>query len=617
MSRHWSAWREERASELIVDILREGARFPVSHRAREERTLPQSPETAGAVKELIRRGALEKGSPLLVAPFFAIPKRGSSELRPIHDLRVANERMIAQAFRLRTFEQAVRLAPSHPFMTKFDLRHGYQQVLVHPKDRPLLGARVDGVLYQAVSLPFGAALSPIVFQKITSQLCRLAGNRGLLLLAYLDDFLLLSDSLETAREEVKILKILLKKLGAVTHPAKWEGPTTRLEFLGIVLDSGEKRLGISEERKDELCKLLELRQKQSRWTRLQRKQLAGKLLFLSKIFPFAKVFTKDILRVPRNSSTRLRPSAGARAEITFWLRILEDPSSPWPSPHATAILATDASREGGGGVLRKQGRVSRFSCKWNQEEQRHHITYLELLALLKALTHLQLKNETLLWHTDATAAAASLRKGSSSSPTMTKLAQSVWCLARRRGVVIFPQHIRGVFNTEADLLSRPSGAKSVKEDPSWEEVIVKRLGPLNQFRIGRAPFLLPEGRCFIHTPEELQEVVLGEIVSKAIPAACYKTCLSVLAMMVTPLSPRAVLLLKKNKDVLKSCVIPREAEPPYVKQWRASSGATKPTWIAWASCPPRTAFAAQARERDVVNFDERSWSGLKGTDIEQ
>ena len=58
-----------------------------------------------------------------------------------------------------------------------------------------------------------------------------------LLVVYLDDFLIIADSLEARAEGLSVLIQLLRKLGFAIHWGKVVDPTTRLPFLGIELDS--------------------------------------------------------------------------------------------------------------------------------------------------------------------------------------------------------------------------------------------------------------------------------------------------------------------------------------------------------------------------------------------
>ena len=63
-------------------------------------------------------------------------------------------------------------------------------------------------------LPFGARLSPGIFHRITQAVKRIMARKGYdLLIVYLDDFLLISNSKEACAEALSVLISLLRKLG--------------------------------------------------------------------------------------------------------------------------------------------------------------------------------------------------------------------------------------------------------------------------------------------------------------------------------------------------------------------------------------------------------------------
>ena len=104
-------------------------------------------------------------------------------------------------------------------------------------------------------LPFGACLSPGIFHRLTQAVKRIMIRKGHdLLVFYLDDFLIISNSKQACAEALSVLISLLRKLGFSIHWGKVVDPTQKITFLGTELDSIEMSMRLPQ---DKLCKLKE------------------------------------------------------------------------------------------------------------------------------------------------------------------------------------------------------------------------------------------------------------------------------------------------------------------------------------------------------------------------
>ena len=88
-------------------------------------------------------------------------------------------------------------------------------------------------------LPFGASLSPGIFHHLTQAvLRRIMARKGFdLIIVYLVDFLIVSDSKDACAQALTTLIQLLRKLGFAIHWGKVVDPTQKITFLGIELNS--------------------------------------------------------------------------------------------------------------------------------------------------------------------------------------------------------------------------------------------------------------------------------------------------------------------------------------------------------------------------------------------
>ncbi|KAJ3652986.1 hypothetical protein Zmor_018907 [Zophobas morio] len=101
-------------------------------------------------------------------------------------------------------------------------------------------------------------------------------------------------------------------------------------------------------------------------------------------------------------------SAEARMELQWWSQTLPNTSAPIHRPNFSVVIFTDASRSGWGAVSGDD----RVHGHWSEDEKRHHINYLELLAIFLALKHFgqHLSDCAILLRVDNTPAIAYINK---------------------------------------------------------------------------------------------------------------------------------------------------------------------------------------------------------------
>ncbi|XDV34056.1 hypothetical protein PO909_004266 [Leuciscus waleckii] len=120
---------------------------------------------------------------------------------------------------------------------------------VLPRHRPFLRFAFEGRAYQYKVLPFGLALSPRVFTKVTEAAIAPMCERGVRILNYLNDWLILAQSREQLCEYRDMVLSHLSHLGLRVN---WEKskliPGQRISFLGMELDSINTTASLTEAR---------------------------------------------------------------------------------------------------------------------------------------------------------------------------------------------------------------------------------------------------------------------------------------------------------------------------------------------------------------------------------
>ena len=134
---------------------------------------------------------------------------------------------------------------------KFDVEGAFRTIPVHPNDRRLLGMHWDDRIDVDKVLPFGLRSAPKLYNAVAADalLWILTNSYGVDGLHYLDDFLVFGvpDS-QQCREALRRALAQCACLGVPVAPRKTEGPSTRLTFLVIMMDTPRPSWSASRER---------------------------------------------------------------------------------------------------------------------------------------------------------------------------------------------------------------------------------------------------------------------------------------------------------------------------------------------------------------------------------
>jgi hypothetical protein len=121
---------------------------------------------------------------------------------------------------------------------KLDVKDAYLTVPVNSSQQKYLRFAWKGRVYQFRCMAFGLSPAPRIFTKILKVAVAFLRRRGIRIVVYLDDFLIMNDSEEGARADLETVLRLLQSLGFLIN---WEKsvttPSRVMEYLGMVIDS--------------------------------------------------------------------------------------------------------------------------------------------------------------------------------------------------------------------------------------------------------------------------------------------------------------------------------------------------------------------------------------------
>ena len=420
------------------------------------------------IQNLENKGVIEsclhsKGE-FLSQIFTRMKKNGG--VRLILDLSELNKSITYQHFKMDNIYSVMSLLSQGYFMASVDLRDAYYTVPIHADSRKYLRFFWNGQLWQYKALPNGLSSAPRLFTKLLKPLLATLRKSGYLVLAYLDDTIIIGKTKAQTERAVKATTELLSKLGFIIHPDKSVlEPSHEVVFLGFKLNTLEMTITLPEHKSQEIrevCKgLLRMRAPSIR----EVARVIGKLV---ATFPAAQYGPLHYRALENDKITALKGSRGhfdrpmqlsaeARNELEWWATNIHSVFCPLAQEKITLELRTDASGSGWGATDLK----TKSGGRWNSEEliraKTNEINYLETLAAgfgLKAFCP-HLRNAHVLPRIDNTTDVAYLNHmGGIRSPSCNEAALQIWGWCSERNIWITAAHLPGTQNTEADYMSR-------------------------------------------------------------------------------------------------------------------------------------------------------------------
>ena len=252
LSSHWRSWQDIGAETWVVTVLRDGYRVPFKDSPPPLARTPVSFPTyrAGSprahalrqeVEVMLAKGALEIArdpGPGFYSRLFLVEK-ATGGWRPVIDLSHLNDFVQLTPFKMETVASVLLSVREGDFLASLDLKDAYFQIPIHGSSRKLLRFMSEGTVYQFKALCFGLSTAPQVFTRVFAAVSAWAHARGIRLLRYLDDWLVLSSSEKKAKESIRELLSLCRTLGIVINETKSDlVPSQSAKYLGMTIDTG-------------------------------------------------------------------------------------------------------------------------------------------------------------------------------------------------------------------------------------------------------------------------------------------------------------------------------------------------------------------------------------------
>ena len=476
LSSHWRRWQEIGAETWVVTVLRDGYRVPFKDSPPPLARTPVSFPTyrAGSpraqalrqeVEAMLAKGALEIArdpGPGFYSRLFLVEK-ATGGWRPVIDLSHLNAFVQLTPFKMETFASVLLSVREGDFLASLDLKDAYFQIPIHGSSRKLLRFMSEGTVYQFKALCFGLSTAPQVFTRVFAAVSAWAHARGIRLLRYLDDWLVLSSSEKKAKESIRELLSLCRTLGIVINEKKSDlVPSQSVKYLGMTIDTGAGKVFPSLARVEKFLTVAE------RFCSMQSppaqlwQVILGHLASLERLVPHGRLRMRSLQwHLKSQWSPESDPPSlpvalleEARRDLSWWMvrdHLLVGVRFGTPAPDLH--LYSDASSSGWGAHLLDQN----VSGVWSAQEKLLHINLLEMKALFLALQAFQ---EDVTGHhvtamcNNSTVVAYVNKQGGTVSRPLCLLTSRLLRWTESFDVHLEARYLPGESNVLADVLSR-------------------------------------------------------------------------------------------------------------------------------------------------------------------
>ena len=242
---------------------------------------------------------------------------------------------------------------------------------------------------------------------------------------------------------------------------KLEGPATRLEILGITVDSVAMQLSLPERKMQELKTLLRMWQGRKTATKRELQSIAGKLQHAAKVVRPGRCFVRhiyDLTAVKGGPNQLVRLNRQLRSDVEWWLSFMESwngVSLFWHPRSSTpdVVIWSDASGSWGCGALTE---ANWLVFQWPDPLTALSIAHKELIPIVIAglVWGQHWAGKVVQFISDNQAVVTVLTKLYCRDASLMGYLRCIVFSAARHGYWFTAKHIPGRNNTLADAISR-------------------------------------------------------------------------------------------------------------------------------------------------------------------
>lgn len=181
---------------------------------------------------MLKQDVIEESESPWAFPVVMTPKPDGS-IRFCVDYRKLNAITVKDSYPLPRIDDLLQEAQSTMFMSTIDLKSGYWQIQMNREDVEKTAFVTPFGSYQFTKMPFGLCNAPATFQRLMNVFRN--GLPSVLLLIYLDDLIIISNSFERHMEDLQKVFERLKHFKLRAKQSKCKFACSKLKYLGHIL----------------------------------------------------------------------------------------------------------------------------------------------------------------------------------------------------------------------------------------------------------------------------------------------------------------------------------------------------------------------------------------------
>jgi hypothetical protein len=421
------------------------------------------------------------------SPLKTVEKKGKpGQYRVIHHLSHPHGRSIntytadwpCHLARLDDALNIVRRLGRGCCMAKMDVKSAYRIIPVRPADWSILGIYWQQRFFFHRTLPFGLRSSCHLWERYATAVQWIITNILHIdnITHYVDDFFLAALRDHQCGDDLRRTKSIWSELGVPDEAKKTEGPSTRLVFLGILIDSEAMSISLHQTRLAAIRTTLRSWQQRTTCSLRQLQSIIGVLSFASMVVRHGRTFLQHMRDAATtyndvddpHDTTVVPLSADFQEDITWWYQFMAQWNgvsllwdTEWMDTSDILQPHTDACVEGYAAVCGKEW----FHARWTEGQRqlaqdasmtRDSMPWKELYAIVAAAATWgqRWSRRKVIFYTDCMPVVQALNKGASRTRRMMQLIRILHFHAARYSFVYSVQHLPGADNAIADELSR-------------------------------------------------------------------------------------------------------------------------------------------------------------------
>ena len=408
-----------------------------------------------------------------INPIGLVPKKEKNKFRTIIDLSSPRGSAINDsipdseaAVSYCSIAEAIKVIlcqGKHVFLAKTDIKDAFRLIPINPKHYKQLCVKWKGKFYFDKCLPMGARSSCRIFERFSTALEYAARKTGVILVHYLDDFLIISLSKAQGKKDLASFIQLCHELGVPLALNKTEGPSQLLCFVGLEIDTVKEILRLPHDKLAKCTLLIENLLQKKKCTLKELQSILGLLNFVCQVIVPGRAFLQRLygltVKIVKPHHT-IYLSKETKEDLILWKIFLSSHNGVslyreelFLSPDVKHIF-TDASKTlACAAVFGTSWFMLPWPSSWWSNE---NITLLELIPIVWAIKTwgVTLKNCYVIVHTDNEALSFDLNSQSSKEILVMKLIRQLVLLLLKYNIMFRAKHIYGYKNVLADALSR-------------------------------------------------------------------------------------------------------------------------------------------------------------------